>query len=395
MEASSTWEELTDERTVISLLNNIRVYVERHCAKVRQSELIHGGIRDHVAVRINGYRNGRYATAVRATYTNGKWKVSNNVIQWVADDRRRKATEAERKRQGEELKREQEAKSRALAEKVQGSRRVFNEFTGRAQVVLWPNISDLRANPFVFRDKVIGIVTNFDTMIAENEAIFTVGGPINVVDIPTTRFQRAGATVLLAANVAGLKQIEMLGAKYTVPSLEYLDAYLCKSNDCKDVLLWAEQPGEVFAGITGGGVKAAADSLRQVGKKRQKIAVHKVAEVQKTAPAMVVAKLKKNKAPAVRRSSSKVNNKAVSQAVWVVQIGLYSALANARKVVVDLRKRGYPVVSMLAKFGKRTVTRLWVGPYGMRSSAVRIRKKIIAIARYKHSFITLNPLSGK
>ncbi len=80
---------------------------------------------------------------------------------------------------------------------------------------------------------------------------------------------------------------------------------------------------------------------------------------------------------------------------WVVQIGLYSSRLNASRVRLDLKKRGYPVVSMPMKTGKGLVTRLWIGPYEKRSSAAGIKNKIITIARYKHSFIASNPLLRK
>ncbi len=80
---------------------------------------------------------------------------------------------------------------------------------------------------------------------------------------------------------------------------------------------------------------------------------------------------------------------------WIVQIGLYSSNANARRVKADLHKLGYPVVSMLMKTGKGMVTRLWLGPYKKRSSAALVRKKITVLARYKDSFIASNPLQRK
>jgi len=104
---------------------------------------------------------------------------------------------------------------------------------------------------------------------------------------------------------------------------------------------------------------------------------------------------KKTRNPPLRSSLTKFSKSSVRQAGWIVQIGLYSARANALRVKADLRKRGFPVVSMPMKTGKGVVTRLWVGPYEKRSLATRVRKKMTAIARYKDSFVASNPLFRK
>ncbi|HED12772.1 MAG TPA: hypothetical protein ENI62_03835 [Gammaproteobacteria bacterium] len=104
-------------------------------------------------------------------------------------------------------------------------------------------------------------------------------------------------------------------------------------------------------------------------------------------------KLVKKKVPS--RLVVKAGKRVVKRAGWIVQIGLYSSSSNAKWVEKDLRRRGYPVASMPMKTGKGALTRLWIGPYQKRSTAARIKNKIIAISRYKHSFIASNPLLRK
>lgn len=239
--ASSTWGDLLDADTVIRLLNRVRIEAERHCTEVRRRELIRGEVLDHTTVQITSHRNGRTDVAVRGGYRRGQWSVQNNAVKWAADDQRREAAAVERKRREEERKRKEEEQRRALADKAKASRQVFVDFTSRAKIELWPNVGDLRANPYIFRGKIVGVRASFDTMVAENEALFTAGGPIHIAGVPTTRFQHAGMQVLLAARVAGIKQIEMMGTKLPAPHLEYVDTYLCRLSDCEDALFWAKR----------------------------------------------------------------------------------------------------------------------------------------------------------
>jgi len=389
VEVSSTWKELTNKRTVSDLLNNIRQNVERHCKKVRKSLLINGVIRNHVAIRVVGYKDKHYATAIRATYTDGKWKIRNKVILWVEEERRRLAAEERRKH-------ETSAKLQLHTKNIQDSRQLFNGFVARSNIIFWPDLSDVQANPFVFRNEVIGVFARFKAMIGEHEAIFTTkrmsSNLIDIVNVPTIRFKQAKALVLIAADVNGLKQVELSGTTYTVPSLKYLDAYQCKKNDCRTIMLWAMQQDKKLTDVASKGLKLAAERLLKIRNKMRTGRSNNTKAIPETSLQVATVKPQKNKKLQLKQSANKKKMNATSRSKWIVQVGLYASLPNAHKVMVNLRDRGFPVVSKSMKFQKEMVTQIWIGPYGMFTSAVRIRKKIVEITSYKNSFITTNPL---
>jgi len=148
-------------------------------------------------------------------------------------------------------------------------------------------------------------------------------------------------------------------------------------------------------------VKAVAKA-RVLSKKIPRPSITKPSTVKRNTATVKIAKARSSvrAGPATRvvaRSNKNLRAMTKSRipADWIVQIGLYSSDANARRVKADLRKLGYPVVSMPMKTGKGIVTRLWLGPYKKRSSAALVRKKIMVLARYKDSFIASNPLQRK
>jgi hypothetical protein len=236
------WRELADGRAAEALLERIRRDAEAHCAELRRRENIRGEVLDHVTVEIESARGGRTAVAVRGTYGKGQWNIRNEAVRWAEEDRRREEERRRRETAEAERKRQEEARRAEQAAKAEESRRLFEAFAGRAGIATWPSLADLRANPFVYRDRIVGIRARFDAMVAEDEAVFTAGGgPVHVSGVPIVRFRQAGAPVLLAATVAGLKQMEMFGAPMPVPHLDFVDAHFCADKNCDDVLFWVRQ----------------------------------------------------------------------------------------------------------------------------------------------------------
>lgn len=92
----------------------------------------------------------------------------------------------------------------------------------------------LRANPFPFKDKIVGLYTVFTQMISEKEAMF--GGDLVATGVPSTLFTRTGVEVFLAVKVQGLRPIKILGSEISVPYGSYVGSYLCKQAGCSDFI---------------------------------------------------------------------------------------------------------------------------------------------------------------
>jgi hypothetical protein len=86
-------------------------------------------------------------------------------------------------------------------------------------------------NPFVVKGQRVAIVTTFDRMIGDGEAIFD---GIVVRGVPNTMFRDPHWTIL-AIEVLGMQQVPALG-NVSAPIGKYLGAYLCNSQSCFDVM---------------------------------------------------------------------------------------------------------------------------------------------------------------
>ena len=93
--------------------------------------------------------------------------------------------------------------------------------------------SDLRANPFPYKGKVVGVFTAFSAMRDANSAWFD-NQSFLVLGVPSTRFPRP-ADVLLAGRVLGTQQVTIFGTEVTVPKLQFVDAYSCQQSDCREL----------------------------------------------------------------------------------------------------------------------------------------------------------------
>lgn len=123
-----------------------------------------------------------------------------------------------------------QAKQKKCFVKYQGSKQVYKDFEQKAGVVGWPDDSDLIANPFVYKEKVIAIRTKFIKMLSESEALFSGGIHAHVSGLPSTKFQKP-QVVLLAGKVTGLKE--------SMIALQYVDSISCDDGkSCNVALFW-------------------------------------------------------------------------------------------------------------------------------------------------------------
>src|SRR5437868_6758188 len=82
-------------------------------------------------------------------------------------------------------------KNQALAEKKSELRR---QFLSANQVQAFSDQSTLKANPFVYKDKVVALRADFDQMLSQTEARF---GEVLVSDVPNTQFTNSSSPMIL------------------------------------------------------------------------------------------------------------------------------------------------------------------------------------------------------
>jgi hypothetical protein len=126
---------------------------------------------------------------------------------------------------------EQEAKA--------ASKRSFDAFARQYSVAAWPDQRALSANPFVYKDKVVGLYVDFESMITVDRGIFRLAsGYMLVSNIPNAAFTIPGRAIL-AARVFGTEQIKRpLVGDTLVPHLKFVGAHICTQQRCGELLQW-------------------------------------------------------------------------------------------------------------------------------------------------------------
>jgi hypothetical protein len=105
------------------------------------------------------------------------------------------------------------------------------DFASRYGIGRWTTIDKLAANPFAFRDAVVGVSAEFIRMVAERDALFgnSLEPTLLVTGVPSTRFSSSERTIL-ALRVLGMKSVG--GAP--LPYLRYVGDYRCRAYNCSD-----------------------------------------------------------------------------------------------------------------------------------------------------------------
>jgi hypothetical protein len=104
------------------------------------------------------------------------------------------------------------------------------KFAERLNVSDFPKPEDLKRNPYVFKENVIGIKTTFKEMSADQEGVFSDAVVSNLPNTPI----REGAPVVIALKVAGLKPVRVSGMEVSLPYGTYVGLYACKQDSCAD-----------------------------------------------------------------------------------------------------------------------------------------------------------------
>lgn len=94
----------------------------------------------------------------------------------------------------------------------------------------------LKANPFPYKGKVVGMMETFQQMVGDGEAMF--GGNLDVVasGVPNTMFTQSGAATILAVRVNGVKPVKVFGMDMSAVDGTYKGAYLCKTQNCAEFI---------------------------------------------------------------------------------------------------------------------------------------------------------------
>jgi uncharacterized protein len=127
---------------------------------------------------------------------------------------------------------------------AQAKENLRNGFIAKYGIQQWANRSNIAANPFVFKDKVVGIVAMFGRMISENEAVFGnidcasgyagyCGDAVTLSNVPPTAFT-GKENLVIAIKVLGTRTISAPNGNTIVPDLKYLGSFKCQFNDCSD-----------------------------------------------------------------------------------------------------------------------------------------------------------------
>ena len=152
--------------------------------------------------------------------TNGKWVNYNNEV--INLHKEKIASEKKKK----------DIESRNIT-----SQKIFDSFVNKNDVEIWPSKEELHVNPFVYENKVVGIITTFTTMLSANQGIFD-DGVITVSDIPKGIFRKE-VKVVLAGRVLGKESIKIpLVGETLVPKLKFIDVYYCNDNSCSEMFYW-------------------------------------------------------------------------------------------------------------------------------------------------------------
>lgn len=142
------------------------------------------------------------------------------------------------KKQRDIRRREMEALRAKKEKERKEAHERYVEFVKRSKITDWPSMETLSVNPFIYENKVVGIVSGFEMMISATEGLFEGDDePFVVSKIPRGLLKSKG-NVVLAARVLGKKETKLpLLGTVLLPHLQFVDVYICKSAKCRDIIL--------------------------------------------------------------------------------------------------------------------------------------------------------------
>ena len=115
-------------------------------------------------------------------------------------------------------------------------------------------------------------------------------------------------------------------------------------------------------------------------------------ELQAALAAELEAQKRENTDTPAKTNTPKVAKESTVDVGWVVQVGLFTEKSRALTLINDLKNKGFKASSSVVDTnrGKNTGTRVWLGPFGKRVSAVSEQKRLKSKAG-KDGFIRVYP----
>jgi hypothetical protein len=110
-----------------------------------------------------------------------------------------------------------------------GKSTLRDRFVAEFKVDAWADPQTLQANPFMYKDKIVGIRSSFEQMVSSREGRF---GQILLANVPASEFTTPGQAVVLAMKITGRKTAMVQGAEVSVPHGTFIGAYKCKQPNC-------------------------------------------------------------------------------------------------------------------------------------------------------------------
>ena len=101
-----------------------------------------------------------------------------------------------------------------------------------------------------------------------------------------------------------------------------------------------------------------------------------VAKTQTSTASSSKTTVKKTSAGPSTSTAAKKSTTAAASSGWILQVGVFSQAANAKKKISELKKKGFNAKSGIVKTSKGTVTKVWIGPFKDRKSAENMQDRL-------------------
>jgi hypothetical protein len=122
----------------------------------------------------------------------------------------------------------------AILQQRVSSKQMQSDFTARADIAVWLPPADLKANPFPYKGKVVGVIDVFQQMIGSGEAVFGQDYDVVAVGVPNTLLTSPGTVAVIAIKITGIRQLKIRGTDTAAAEGSYIDSYICKTSKCTE-----------------------------------------------------------------------------------------------------------------------------------------------------------------
>lgn len=112
---------------------------------------------------------------------------------------------------------------------AQAKQNIRNKVFAELKIEKFVSEDAVAANPFIYKNFVVGMFSTFRRMLSESEAVFSYQSKeVLVTAVPSTRF-KGNESVVLAVRILGNKTLKVAGGEIILPYGEYVGVYQCTS----------------------------------------------------------------------------------------------------------------------------------------------------------------------